>query len=325
MAMPGGGHHKVAAGQITDDSEMAMCILHALTSHKEMTALMNRNKLCLYYGMWKESKPFDIGNTTRASIFKCDTKSPNFELPYKACIKSNGDSQSNSCIMRITPMVVFASRLEIMNFKECITADTQFTHCNKVAIDCTLAYSYLIKCLIKSTGTFKERAESALEETVTFISSELQTKDVKDWYETALKLGNATKDDDYNLDSIRKKVGWCKHGFILSVHFLQTFSSKIEQESPEEISSLYEAVISDCLALGGDSDTNGAIVGGVIGAWLGESNLPQTMKDKIFKCKVATKGATSRPQFLQTKHCLDGLLKSLITLKNSLPETIEIK
>ena len=105
--------------------------------------------------MWKESKPFDIGNTTRASIFKCDTKSPNFELPYKACVKSNSNSQSNSCIMRIMPMVVFASKFETQTFKQCITADTLFTHCNDVAIECTLAYSYLIKCLIRSTGTYK--------------------------------------------------------------------------------------------------------------------------------------------------------------------------
>ena len=121
-------------------------------------------------------------------------------------------------------MVVFASKLETQNFKECIIADTQFTHCNKGTIDCTLAYSYLIKCLIKSTGTYKERAESALNELRAFISSELQTKDVVEWYETALKLGDATKDAAYNLDSVRKKVGWCKHGFVLSVYFLQTYS-----------------------------------------------------------------------------------------------------
>jgi len=30
LAMPGGGPHKVAPGQITDDSELAICLAHAL-------------------------------------------------------------------------------------------------------------------------------------------------------------------------------------------------------------------------------------------------------------------------------------------------------
>ena len=34
MAMPGGGMHKVAPGQVTDDSEMAMCLLHGLIGGK---------------------------------------------------------------------------------------------------------------------------------------------------------------------------------------------------------------------------------------------------------------------------------------------------
>ena len=32
MSMPGGGCHKVAPGQVTDDSELAMCLLHGLVA-----------------------------------------------------------------------------------------------------------------------------------------------------------------------------------------------------------------------------------------------------------------------------------------------------
>jgi len=35
MQMPGGGPHSVGPGQITDDSEMAMALLHALTSFEK--------------------------------------------------------------------------------------------------------------------------------------------------------------------------------------------------------------------------------------------------------------------------------------------------
>ena len=37
LQMPGGGPHDIAPGQITDDSEMAMCLLHAITcSNKKL-------------------------------------------------------------------------------------------------------------------------------------------------------------------------------------------------------------------------------------------------------------------------------------------------
>ena len=32
ITMPGGGAHKVAPGQITDDTEMALCLAHALAA-----------------------------------------------------------------------------------------------------------------------------------------------------------------------------------------------------------------------------------------------------------------------------------------------------
>lgn len=32
MSMPGGGCHKVAPGQVTDDSELAQCLMHGLVA-----------------------------------------------------------------------------------------------------------------------------------------------------------------------------------------------------------------------------------------------------------------------------------------------------
>ena len=40
------------------------------------------------------------------------------------------------------------------------------------------------------------------------------------------------------------------------------------------------------MMLAGDTDTNGAIVGGLIGAYYGRSNLPQWMVDKVLNCDL---------------------------------------
>ena len=67
MTMPGMiGPWKIAPGQVTDDSELAMCQLCALSD-------MQRNqfdalKIALMYKLWFRSEPFDIGITTRKAL-----------------------------------------------------------------------------------------------------------------------------------------------------------------------------------------------------------------------------------------------------------------
>lgn len=58
LSMPGGGPFNVAPGQVTDDSELAMCQLHGLLAGKGKLDLY---KHCIYYGHWYNYGPFDIG------------------------------------------------------------------------------------------------------------------------------------------------------------------------------------------------------------------------------------------------------------------------
>ena len=57
MQMPGGGPHNVAPGQVTDDSEMAMCQLRALLAGN---GKFDPYHLALYYGNWLRSEPFNL-------------------------------------------------------------------------------------------------------------------------------------------------------------------------------------------------------------------------------------------------------------------------
>lgn len=55
MKMKGGGPLQIGPGQITDDSELAMCLLHGLAAGK---GKMNPDMICYYYGKWINSPPF---------------------------------------------------------------------------------------------------------------------------------------------------------------------------------------------------------------------------------------------------------------------------
>ena len=62
--MPGGGAFGVGPGQITDDSELALCLAHALVStgpaqHHNTQTL--QNNVADKYAEWLTSAPFDLG------------------------------------------------------------------------------------------------------------------------------------------------------------------------------------------------------------------------------------------------------------------------
>lgn len=59
MEMKGGGPLEIGPGQITDDSELAMCLLHGLAAGN---GKFNPDLICYYYGKWINSPPFGKKN-----------------------------------------------------------------------------------------------------------------------------------------------------------------------------------------------------------------------------------------------------------------------
>ena len=67
MTLPGGlGPFKLAPGQVTDDSELAMCQIQAIA---EMTpGFYEPHRFAKYFSLWFHSNPFDIGMTTTTAF-----------------------------------------------------------------------------------------------------------------------------------------------------------------------------------------------------------------------------------------------------------------
>lgn len=125
MMMPGGGPHRVGPGQITDDSELAMCLLWGLTdSNKDKKASeevseINLDCIAERYRQWIQSIPFDIGKATEAalgplneSISQINEQGQIEERPVTTmdarmiALKMNKGSRSNGSLMRCTPLAV---------------------------------------------------------------------------------------------------------------------------------------------------------------------------------------------------------------------------
>lgn len=74
--------------------------------------------------------------------------------------------------------------------------------------------------------------------------------------------------------------------------------------APGQITDDGEMALGETLTGGGDTDTNGCIVGGLVGALHGTDAIPQRMRDAVAACDV-TRGRP-RSEWLQTRAHLPG-------------------
>lgn len=81
LKMPGGGCWELGPGQITDDSELAICLMSGIikgcraAGEEGKGPVLDMDAVGRKYGGWIASKPFDIGNATKAALSPLCTSS----------------------------------------------------------------------------------------------------------------------------------------------------------------------------------------------------------------------------------------------------------
>jgi ADP-ribosylglycohydrolase len=102
-------------------------------------------------------------------------------------------------------------------------------------------------------------------------------------------------------------MGWAKIAFTYSFNFLK--NAPDNRNDPK----FYESVISQMIKEAGDTDTNAAILGGLIGAYVGYNSLPDFMKDRILAYDTADRslGGNHVLNFLLPKYHLCRLILAI--------------
>jgi len=141
LTLPGGGCHKVGRGQVTNDSELAMCLAQGLA---DGSGVLNLNKIASWYGKWVESKPFDIGGTTRNSLPKAVGMKEHQAEMVRRGAKLPVESQSNGALMRISPLCVWCAKLKKEDLIKAVTEETILTHPNEAIVASNMHIQYNI-------------------------------------------------------------------------------------------------------------------------------------------------------------------------------------
>lgn len=109
-------------------------------------------------------------------------------------------------------------------------------------------------------------------------------------------------------------MGLAKWAFVLSFYCLIRSTVKTDEE-------LFDWSMRQTTCLGGDSDTNCAIVGGLIGAYVGLDKIDALKVKKVLECRLRGEGARSqyRSKFIQPGlGCIDEMIELMAIAPSSL-------
>lgn len=239
--MIGGGWLNLAPGEITDDTQMTLCVAEGIVEAPEapVPAVGRR-----FIG-WANSGPKDIGGACASSISKAQRiggHTPTAEAWEQAAKETERavgrPVEGNGALMRtVYPGLYYKDYLQAVNTTMKIA---RMTHAGFRSTEACALYVRMVHFLTAS----ENRTESPREFLVEHCQAVAE-------YDKAARAHIVTPAaGGWVVDSMRIAVG-----------------------SLANSSSFEEAVIT-AVNLGGDADTNGAITGGLAGAWYGYDAIP---------------------------------------------------
>lgn len=130
--MEDGGTWNVFAGQITDDSELALLLARSIVSagHYDLKKVSEA-----YHYWFHETDPYDVGNTIRKAL---SDGTPNEE------------SQANGSLMRISPLGIYGYSMPVDELWQLACKESELTHPNSICQQTCALYVCAIADAIQS-------------------------------------------------------------------------------------------------------------------------------------------------------------------------------
>lgn len=278
--MTGYGSYKVPKGSWSDDTSMSLCALEAVTADRvdfERT-MQNFFKWLFLDEFTPTGKVFDVGNTCREAI----SNFAQHGLPYDKCGLSDEYSNGNGSLMRIHPVVLAKLYGEndganlYANISEVRTASA-LTHAHPRSRLACIIYYFVLRELVKTPC--KQSIVNGLRNAKLFYedcsegAKEKMGKDYICFIAERSELGAYGRLFDGIGKLPRDEVqsdGYVVHTLEASIWCLLTTES-------------YAECVLKAVNLGHDTDTTGAVAGGLAGALYGYDAIPLEWRNTLIK------------------------------------------
>lgn len=257
--MLGFGSHDVPKGTWSDDTSMALCTLNSISQKGKIDLVDN----ILEFSKWAEDgymtphgEMFDVGRTTLTSLRNYwESKDV-----YDCGGKSDYDN-GNGSLMRIIPVCLFneIKHLSTENSIKNIHEVSALTHAHERSLIACGIYDFLVRELIKHPE--KLSVNTALKKAEKYYADYKEIKHYKRIFDEKFIDTdiNLIKSSGYVVDTLEAAI-WC---------LLNTYS--------------YKECVLKSVNLGEDTDTVGAVAGGLAGILYGYDSIPKEWINTLIK------------------------------------------
>jgi len=257
VGMRGGGIHKQPSGTWSDDSSLTFCLLESLCDGFDLDDIANNFSRWFKEGYWTpHGEVFGVGGTTREAMLRLEDKTD----PTEAGGKGERDN-GNGSLMRILPMVFYTKDMDLEKRFELVHKVSSITHAHPRSKMACGFYVTLSMELLKG-----KKPLCAYDETICIFEDYYQKepfqKELPHFDRILSKelYGSSKKDirsGGYVMDTLEASI-WA---FLNSGDFEETVLTAIN--------------------LGEDTDTVGAVAGGLSGIWYGFESIPEAWIDGL--------------------------------------------
>jgi len=173
--------------------------------------------------------------------------------------RPNPESQANGALMRISPLGIFGANHDLPQVAEWARQDAALTHPHPVCLQANALFAMAIAQTIRGDG------------------------DPKNLYRLVAGWANDLGVEDSLLETVHRAAESPPSDFVHQQGWvLKAFQNALWQLT--HASGLEEAVV-DTVMRGGDTDTNAAICGALLGAVYGRDAIPDQWVDRLLNCR----------------------------------------
>ncbi len=262
-----GGTWGTLAGQPTDDSEMALMLARSILR----AGRFDPGEAAVAYAHWFGSAPFDYGNTTAQALGPASVALRGGKgagaVAAAAIDAANQDSQANGALMRVSPLGIFAHGLSADECARLVRQDAALTHPHSTCGDAGAVFAVAIAHAVATGNGARDTYDFVREWAGGVAGVGDASAPVGPAVLECLDLAASSPPLDF-----QSKMGWVlialQNAFWQLLHAL----------------SLEEGVC-DTVLRGGDTDTNGAIAGALLGAVHGVGAVPDRWRRAVLSCR----------------------------------------
>ncbi|NBI31142.1 ADP-ribosylglycohydrolase family protein [Chengkuizengella marina] len=254
------GTHNQPAGTWSDDSSLTFCLVESLCNGYNPFEIAQFFLKWLKNGYWTpHGKVFDIGQTTVNALY-------NFEMnmnPIHAGGKSIHDN-GNGSLMRILPLAFYLRDCDESERHTKIHQVSSITHAHpRSLVACSIYVEFALNILM---GFDQNESYLKMQKSIkSFFSGRVGFEEELMHFSQILE-GDVSKLSEEDIES----SGYVVHTLQASIwSFLTTYD--------------YKNAVLKSINLGGDTDTTGAVTGGIAGLYYGFKDIPTNWTEQIVK------------------------------------------